>query len=73
MHHRHLAHQDYTLAAIDDIISRGGFQDWLALRGMSLDDRDILEKVSHIARNGATDPHAQRYRFWKLYVESHAA
>ena len=30
--HRHLNHQRYTLAAIDDVISRGRWQEWAELR-----------------------------------------
>jgi len=32
MYHRHLTHQDFTLAAIDDLIARGKRQDWAELR-----------------------------------------
>ena len=32
MRHRHLNHQRYTLAAIDDVITRGRWADWVALR-----------------------------------------
>jgi hypothetical protein len=71
MEHRHLTHQGYTLAAIDDVIARGRLQDWIELRGAALHDRQILEKVSQIARTRAADPYAQRYRFWKHYAESH--
>jgi hypothetical protein len=31
MLHRHLNHQGFTLAAIDDVISRGGWNDWAEL------------------------------------------
>jgi len=31
MLHRHLTHQQFTLAAIDDIISRGRWRDWADL------------------------------------------
>ncbi len=32
MQHRHLTHERYTLAAIDDIIARGKRRDWAELR-----------------------------------------
>ena len=32
MQHRHLNHQRYTLAAIDDVIARGRWADWADLR-----------------------------------------
>ena len=32
MIHRHLNHERFTLAAIDDAISRGRWEDWAALR-----------------------------------------
>lgn len=31
MKHRHLTHEGFTLAAIDDILDRGGLQDWAPL------------------------------------------
>lgn len=31
MKHRHLSHEDFTLAAIDDIIERGSIPDWAPL------------------------------------------
>ena len=30
MQHRHLNHQRFTLAAIDDVIRRGRWDDWLS-------------------------------------------
>ena len=41
MLHRHLTHQQYTLAAI---IARGKRQDWAELRKAALADRAVLEK-----------------------------
>jgi len=37
MQHRHLNHQDFTLAAIDDVIGRGRLPDWDALRSALLE------------------------------------
>jgi len=38
MQHRHLNHQRLTLAAIDDLIARGRWDDWAALRQAVLAD-----------------------------------
>lgn len=42
--HRHLNHQRFTLAAIDDIISRGQWQDWVELRRAVLSDPALLDE-----------------------------
>ena len=43
MEHRHLNHQRYTLAAIDDVIARGKWDDWAALRqGVAIPRRITL-------------------------------
>ena len=69
MLHRHLVHQNFSLAAIDDVISRGKRQDWAALRQAVLEDQDLAEKVLRVCRAHVADPYAQRYHFWKTYVE----
>jgi hypothetical protein len=71
MQHRHLNHQNFTLAAIDDIIGNGGRRDWSALRRAALEDRNILEDVLRICAASTDEPGAQRYYFWKRYAESH--
>jgi hypothetical protein len=73
MLHRHLNHQRFTLAAIDDVIARGRWADWVALRSAALQDHDVLEKVARICRPYASDPYAQRHHFWLHYVEAHRA
>lgn len=73
MLHRHLNHERFTLAAIDDVISRGRRRDWAELRRAALSDRSVLEKVLRVCRAHADDPYAQRYHFWKQYAESHLA
>jgi hypothetical protein len=45
MLHRHLNHQRFTLAAIDDVISRGRWHDWAVLRQAVLQDQALLNKV----------------------------
>jgi hypothetical protein len=69
MEHRHLNHQDFTLAGIDDIIGRGARKDWAALRTAALGDRAILEKILRVCQAHISDPYAQRYHFWKHYAE----
>ncbi|GHU07231.1 hypothetical protein AGMMS50225_03820 [Betaproteobacteria bacterium] len=71
MLHRHLNHQRYTLAAIDDVISRGQWRDWAKLRRMALSDRSLLDKVARVCRPYVSDPYAQRYHFWMHYAEEH--
>jgi hypothetical protein len=73
MRHRHLTHQQLTLAAIDDIILRGKKPDWLTLRLAALRNRQILEKVLRICSTRITDPYAQRYHFWYHYAKKHLA
>ncbi len=73
MLHRHLTHQQFTLAAIDDVIARGKRRDWAELRRAALQDRAVLEKVLRVCRAHSADPYAQRYHFWKHYAERHLA
>lgn len=44
MEHRHLNRQRYTLAAIDDTISRGVLADWTELRAAVLQDETLLDR-----------------------------
>jgi hypothetical protein len=69
--HRHLNHQQFTLAAIDDVIARGKRQDWAELRRAALGDRAVMEKVLRVCEAHIADPYAQRYHFWKHYAERH--
>lgn len=73
MLHRHLNHQDFTLAAIDDVIDRGRRQDWADLRRAALRDRVVMEKIRRVCDAHVQDPYAQRYHFWKHYAERHLA
>jgi hypothetical protein len=73
MLHRHLNHQQFTLAAIDDVIGRGKREDWVELRSAALRDRPVLEKVLRVCRARVDDPYAQRYHFWKQYAERYLA
>ena len=72
MRHRHLAHDDFTLAAIDDIISRGRLPEWSALRRALVANAAIRAKVLRICR--ARGPAAgQRFEFWRRYAREKAA
>ncbi|MDS4021496.1 MAG: hypothetical protein RKR03_13445 [Candidatus Competibacter sp.] len=71
MLHRHLNHQRFTLAAIDDVISRGRWRDWAALRRAALADRSLLDKVERVCAPYIADPYAQRHHFWMHYVQQH--
>jgi hypothetical protein len=71
MLHRHLNHQRLTLAAIDDIIARGRWDDWAELRRAVLSDPAILAKVERVCLLHSADRYAQRYQFWLRYVEKH--
>ena len=71
MLHRHLNHEEFTLAAIDDVIERGKRADWAELRAAALKDRAIMEKVLRVADAHGRDPYAQRYHFWTQYAEQH--
>ncbi len=73
MPHRHLNHQDFTLAAIDDIIGRGQRPAWEALRSAVLLHAVIREKVLRVCAARVSDPAAQRFHFWNLYARAHQA
>jgi len=71
MHHRHLNHQRFTAAAIDDVISRGRWADWCALREAALGDAAVMERIRRVCRHRAADPLRQRHRFWAHYAAVH--
>lgn len=72
MQHRHLSHVDYTAAAIDDIIGRGGRKDWVALR-QAAGDTLIRHKIRRVCEAYTSDPYAQRYHLWRHYVDRPSA
>ena len=69
MLHRHLTHQQFTLAAIDDVIARGKRRDWAELRKAALADRTVLQRILRVCQAHVADPYAQRYHFWNAYAE----
>ncbi|MDE0008988.1 MAG: hypothetical protein F4Y86_13175 [Gammaproteobacteria bacterium] len=68
MEHRHLNHHGYTAAAVDDIISRGRWQDWADLRAAAIKDASILDPIERVCARHLDDPYAQRYHFWMNHV-----
>ena len=72
MLHRHLNHQRCTLAAIDDVIARGGLGDWVDLRRAALADSALLDKVARVCLAHTSDPYAQRHHFWLHYAREHS-
>ena len=69
MLHRHLNHERYTLAAIDDVIARGRWKDWADLRRAVRAERPLLDRVERVCRAHVGDPYAQRHHFWMQYVQ----
>jgi len=72
MLHRHLDHQRFTLAAIDDVIARGRLGDWVELRRAALEDSALLNKVACVCLAHTSDPYAQRHHFWLHYAQEHS-
>ena len=51
MRHRHLNHQRYTLASIDDLIARGRWDDWAALReAVLVDPIPMFDKIKRVCQ-----------------------
>ena len=71
MRHRHLDHERYSLAAIDDVIARGRLTDWAGLRRAIRADPSLLERVERVCRACARSDAAQRHHFWMHYVRAH--
>jgi hypothetical protein len=70
MLHRHLNHDDYTIAAIDDVIARGKRVDWIDLQKAFLSHpTEVKDKILAVCQRHLDDPYEQRYRLWKLYAE----
>lgn len=67
MKHRHIDTQEYTLEAIDDIISRGKHQDWLELRDALRHDVQLAQDVKDICSHYAEEQ-SIRYDFWPIYL-----
>lgn len=73
MKHRHLDHEGFSPAAVDDIIARGGRSDWAVLRRAALSDELVMKRALRVSLAHTADPYAQRYHFWKNYAEQSLA
>ncbi|MBE2282749.1 MAG: hypothetical protein IAE77_04730 [Prosthecobacter sp.] len=72
MQHRHLQSQEFTPAAVDDIIRRGGWRDWVALRRAAHRDAEVRERIRRVCGSLTREPrqeNAQRLSFWNKYVQ----
>ena len=70
MVHRHLTHSEWTLAAIDDAISRGVRADWRELRESADQDPVVRQRILRICAAKIVDPYAQRYHLWNNYAQA---
>ena len=69
MWHRHLVSTEVpSLAAVDDIIDRGGVEDWRELKACAERDKSILDKIIKVCAQRISDPYAQRYHLWNYYA-----
>ena len=69
MKHRHLeVTSQYTLAAIDDTIDRGGRADWRMLREAADADPAVKARIRRICAVRATDPYDQKFHLWRAYA-----
>lgn len=49
MKHRHLNHEEWSLAGIDSCITRGNQKDWDELCQAALDDTEVLDGLRKVA------------------------
>lgn len=68
MLHRHLNHQRYTLAAIDNVIERGRMRDWLKLRDAARRQPELFDMIVRVCAPRLSNPYAQRHHFWNNYA-----
>ena len=70
MFHRHIIESGSpSLAAIDDIIDRGGVLDWRALKAQADADSSLIGKILRVCAAKIADPYAQRYHLWNRYAK----
>lgn len=70
MLHRHIVEaENPSLAAIDDIIDRGGVEDWRGLKRRADADVTLLAKILKVCAAKISDPYAQRYHLWNYYAQ----
>ena len=69
MQHRHLnENAGYEPAAVEDIIARGLWQDWVGLRRAAIDNPRLLDVIERVCAGFVDDPYAQRHHFWVNHV-----
>ena len=70
MVHRHIIEAgEPSLAAIDDIIDRGGVEDWRDLKSRADVDTALIAKILRVCAAKVSDPYAQRYHLWNYYAQ----
>ncbi len=73
MEHRHIHPERLSLAAIDDIIDRGGLADWSQLFNLVRSDPAVAEAVRSIASHGAEHAEASdRFSAWLAILDHQA-
>lgn len=70
MEHRHLNTDKYTPAAVDDIIYRGGRNDYVKLRDAINADPEIAETVKKVCLHYAGEG-SLRHDFWLVWLAGH--
>lgn len=69
MEHRHInSGVCLSTAAVDDIIDRGGREDWAFLRDAARRDASVMEKIRRVCAAHRLDPRDQKYYLWSLYA-----
>lgn len=72
MKHRHLNHEEWSLAGIDSCITRGNQKDWDELCQAALDDPEVLDglrKVAGYELNLANPFDGLCYQEWWRWVQ----
>jgi hypothetical protein len=64
MQHRHLTHSEWTLAAVDDAITRGRLDEWKELRDAAAGQERVRDRILRVCAARLADPTEQRYYFW---------
>lgn len=69
LRHRHPSvDAAFSAAAIDDVVSRGLWRDWVELRQAAIEDPSLLDVIERVCRAFADDPYARRHHFWLPHV-----
>lgn len=67
MKHRHLDTQEFTSAAIEDIVLRGKKKDWIELRDAINQDEEIRNELIYLCQENKEE-NSMRYNFWINYI-----